>query len=109
MRCSSGASCIVPMTASIGLPFLNRMKVGIDWTSYLVAIPELLVDVELPEVDTRAQLPGEALEHRFHGLAWATPDRPKVDQASVSGPLTSLVEVRLRQLNDVAVSGLGVL
>ena len=26
------------MTASTGLPFLNIMKVGMDWTSYLVAM-----------------------------------------------------------------------
>ena len=33
MRCSSAASAMVPMTASTGAPFLNIMKVGIDWTS----------------------------------------------------------------------------
>jgi hypothetical protein len=50
MRCSSAASGMVPITASTGAPFLNTMKVGIDWTSYFVAIEECSSTLSFPKV-----------------------------------------------------------
>ena len=54
MRCSRAASCIVPTTASTGDPFRNIMKVGIDWTSYLVAIADCSSTLSFPKLTVPA-------------------------------------------------------
>ena len=80
MSRSSATSPTAPIVASTGWPFLKTMKVGIDWTSYLVAMLRLLVDVQLPEDHLPSVLRRKTLHDGLHRPARTTPDGPEVDE-----------------------------
>ena len=96
------------MTFLATWPFLNRISVGIERTSYVRRRLLVLVDVELHDLQVLA-LAGDLLEHGRDDAARAAPGRPEVDEDRLVGLDDLGLEVGVGDFGDGAGHGVGLL
>ena len=99
IHCSSFCFGAAPTWRDVILPSLNRIRVGIDWTLYLMAVAWFSSTLSLT-ILTLSPIEPAISSGRADHPAWAAPFRPEIDHDRAGRLDHVALERRIRNLAD---------